>query len=310
MSEKIVFFGTANVALPILEELKKQNEIVAVVTTPDVKVGRKRILQESPVSALAVDLKLPIYKPETVKNNAEFLATLKSLGADIYVVVAYGKILPLEIINLPPLKTINVHFSLLPKYRGPSPIQASLLNGDSHTGTSIFVLDEDVDTGPLIAQEITAVEPDDNFFTLSDKLAKLSAKIINSVVADYASGKITPLPQVDTGVSHTNIIFKNDGQVDWNKTASEIYNQFRAFYLWPGIWTMWNGKKVKITGCYPVVNWPVGQNLPGTALEQGVVVCGRNTALQISHLQLEGKNESPILEFLNGYQYFVGSKLK
>jgi len=309
MSEKIVFFGTANVALPILEALKKQHEIIGVVTTPDVKVGRKQILQESPVSALAVDLKLPIYKPETVKNNAEFLETLKSLGADIYVVVAYGKILPLEIINLPPHKTINVHFSLLPKYRGPSPIQAALINGDSHTGTSIFVLDEEVDTGPLIAQEIAAVEPDDNFFTLSDKLAKLSAKIINSVVADYASGKITPLPQVDTGISHTNIISKNDGQVDWNKTANEIYNQFRAFYLWPGIWTMWNGKKVKITACYPASDWPVGQSPVGTVLEQGVVVCGRNTALQISHLQLEGKNESPILEFLNGYQDFVGSKL-
>ena len=150
-------------------------------------------------------------------------------------VVAYGKILPLEIIKFAPHKTINVHFSLLPKYRGPSPIQAALLNGDSHTGTSIFILDEQVDTGPLIAQEIVAVEPDDNYFTLSDKLAKLSAKIISGVVADYASGKITPLPQVDAGASHTNIISKNDGKVDWNKTSSDIYNQFRAFYLWPNL---------------------------------------------------------------------------
>ncbi|MEK7162040.1 MAG: methionyl-tRNA formyltransferase, partial [Patescibacteria group bacterium] len=210
---KIVFFGTANVALPILEALKKEHEILAVVTNPDVKVGRKQTIQESPVSALATDLKLPIHKPDKVKNNSEFLATLKSLNADIFVVVAYGKILPLEIINLPPHKTINVHFSLLPKYRGPSPIQAALLNGDSHTGTSIFILDEQVDTGPLIAQEIVAVEPDDNYFTLSDKLAKLSAKIISGVVADYASGKITPLPQVDAGASHTNIISKNDGKV-------------------------------------------------------------------------------------------------
>ncbi len=307
---RIVFFGTANVALPILEALKKEHEILAVVTNPDVKVGRKQILQESPVSALAVDLKLPLHKPDRVKNNPEFLSLLQGLNADIFVVVAYGKILPLEVINLPPYKTINVHFSLLPKYRGPSPIQASLLNGDSHSGTSIFVLDEQVDTGPLIAQEIIAVEPDDNYFTLSDKLAKLSARIISGVVQDYTSGKVTPLPQVETGVSHTNIISKNDGKVDWNKTAQEIYNQFRAFYLWPGIWTTWNGKKLKVTGCYPAVDWPVGQNAPGTVLEQGILVCGQNTALQISSLQLEGKNESPILEFLNGYQNFVGSKLE
>lgn len=309
MNKKIVFFGTANVALPILEELKKQNEIVAVVTTPDVKVGRKQILQESPVSALAVDLKLPMYKPDTVKNNSDFLAILKSLDADIFVVVAYGKILPLEIINLPLYKTINVHFSLLPKYRGPSPIQATLQNGDTHTGTSMFVLDEEVDTGPLIAQEIVAIAPDDNFFTLSDKLAKISAKIINTVVEDYISGTITPLPQVETGVSITKIISKSDGQVDWNKTAQEIYNQFRAFYLWPGIWTMWNGKKLKIVGCYPADNCPVGQNLPGTVLEQGVAVCGQNTALQISHLQLEGKNEVGVMEFLNGYPGFINSML-
>ncbi len=309
---KIVFFGTANVALPILEALKKEHEILAVVTNPDVKVGRKQTIQESPVSALATDLKLPIHKPDKVKNNSEFLATLKSLNADIFVVVAYGKILPLEIINLPPHKTINVHFSLLPKYRGPSPIQAALLNGDSHTGTSIFILDEQVDTGPLIAQEIVAVEPDDNYFTLSDKLAKLSAKIISGVVADYASGKITPLPQVDAGASHTNIISKNDGKVDWNKTSSDIYNQFRAFYLWPGIWTMWNGKKIKITDCMATelqVDQTTDTYRQGQVLEGGAVACGQNTFLKINSLQLEGKNESPILEFLNGYQNFVNSKL-
>ncbi len=305
---KIVFFGTANVALPILEALKKQHEILAVVTNPDVKVGRKQLLQESPVSALAVDLNLPLHKPEKVKNNPEFLELLKNLNADIFVVVAYGKILPLELINLPLHKTINVHFSLLPKYRGPSPIQATLLNGDSHTGASIFVLDEQVDTGPLIAQEIVAVEPDDNYFTLSDKLARLSAKIINTAVEDYVSGKVTPLPQVDMGVSHTNIITKNDGRVNWNKTSSEIYNQFRAFYLWPGIWTIWNGKKIKIAGCFPI-KWPIGESQPATVLEQGVVVCGQGTALQISLLQMEGKNETAILEFLNGYQEFVGSNL-
>lgn len=303
---KIIFFGTANVALPILEELKKQHEILAVVTNPDVKVGRKQLLQESPVSALAVDLQLPLHKPERVKNNPEFLETLKKLDADIFVVVAYGKILPLEIINLPKFKTVNVHFSLLPKYRGPSPIQAALLAGDSHTGSSIFVLDEGVDTGPLIAQEIAAIESFDNYFTLSDKLARLSAKIINTVLADYSSGKITPLPQVEDGASHCGIISKQDGKVDWNEPAEQIYNKFRAFYLWPGLWTMWNGKKIKITECYPGVS--AGE--PGQISDGGVIGCGQETSLQVNRLQLEGKNEMSVSEFLNGYPSFIGSKLE
>ena len=139
---KIIFFGTANVALPILEKLNKNHQVLAVVTNPDAPAGRSGKPQESPVSALAHDLKLPILKPEKVKGNAEFLSQLKNLSADVFVVVAYGAILPAEVINMASLKTVNVHFSVLPKYRGPSPIQAALLNGDQQTGTTIFILDE------------------------------------------------------------------------------------------------------------------------------------------------------------------------
>jgi len=211
---KIIFFGTANVALPILETLNNTHQVLGVITTPDVLVGRKQSLEESPVSALAKDLKLPIFKPENPKTDAAFISELQKIGADIFVVVAYGKILPLQIINLPKYKTINVHFSILPKYRGPSPIQTALLNGDAQTGTSIFVLDENVDSGPLLAQEIINIEPDDNYFTLSDRLAKLSAKIINQTLKDYTSGKLTPLPQDESRASHTKIITKEDGRVD------------------------------------------------------------------------------------------------
>ena len=306
---RIVFFGTANVALPILEELRKKHEIAAVVTTPDVKVGRKQLLQESPVSALAADLKLPLHKPEKIKNNPEFLELLKGLNADIFVVVAYGKILPLELINLPPHKTVNVHFSVLPKYRGASPIQAALLNGDAQTGTSIFVLDEQVDHGPMIVQAVADVEPFDNFFTLSDKLAKLSAKIINGALDDYTSGRITPLPQSEEGASRAGIILKKHGQIDWNRTAQEIYNQFRAFYIWPGIWTTWNGKKLKITECVPQDGLGETRAEPGTVSDGPLVACGQGTWLKISRLQLEGKSEVSAQEFLNGYPDLLGSHL-
>jgi len=311
---KIVFFGTANEALPILEALKKQHEILAVVTKPDAEAGRSQDLQESPVSALAKDLKLNILKPETVKDNPEFLQQLRNLNADIFVVVAYGKILPAEIINLPKFKTINIHFSVLPKYRGPSPIQFALLNGDGQTGTSVFLLDQKIDDGPILASENVEIEPDDNYFTLSDKLARLSARLINQVIADYTGGKITPLPQDEAGASYTKIISKADGKVDWGKSAGEIYNQFRAFYIWPGIWTTWNGKILKVTDCIINADLRIEHGSTdvygsGTVLEGGIVACGNNTFLQIKQLQLEGKSEVAIGDFLNGYPKFIGSKL-
>jgi len=306
---KIVFFGTANVALPILEALKKQHEIAAVVTTPDAVAGREQELSESPVSALAKDLKLKIFKPESLKNNPELLRELKNLDADIFVVVAYGKILPEEVINLPKLKTVNVHPSLLPKYRGPSPIKHALLNGDAQTGTTVMVIGPELDNGPVLAQEIQEIEPDDNDFTLSDKLSKLSAQLLVKTLDRYANGEIQPQLQDEAAVTYSKIISKADGKIDWQKTSREIYNQFRAFYLWPGIWTTWKDQNLKIADCSPI-DYPTPSGaLPGTVLEQGVVVCGQGTALQISRLQLAGKNETGILDFLNGYREFVGSKL-
>lgn len=307
----IVFFGTSNVALPVLESLLKEHKILSVVTSPDAVVGRKQEFSESPVSSLAKDLKLTLLKPEKVKNNTEFMFELQKLNADIFVVVSYGKILPADIINLPKYKTINVHFSVLPKYRGSSPIQYALLNGDTQTGTSIFVLDENMDTGPLLGQEIVNIEPGDNFFTLSDKLAKKSAGIINSVIKDYIDGKIIPLPQDEARATYTKIITKQDGKIDWNKSAQEIYNQFRAFYIWPGVWTIWSGKKIKVLDCMTTeIEASATENYRnGQVAQGGVVACGNNTYLKIKTLQLEGKNETDIGSFLNGYKDFVGTKL-
>jgi methionyl-tRNA formyltransferase len=219
------------------------------------------------------------------------------------------------IISMPKFKTINVHFSVLPKYRGPSPIQFALLNGDQQTGTSIFLLDEKVDNGPLIAQEIANIDPSDNYFTLSDKLARLSAGVVNSVIADYANGKITPLPQDEALATFTKIITKADGKIDWSKSAREIYNQFRAFFLWPGIWTTWNGKKLKIMDCLVNMDLQIQHGTTdgygcGVVLADGAIACGRNTFLQIKTLQMEGKNETDLKNFLNGYPSFVGSNLE
>jgi methionyl-tRNA formyltransferase len=317
---KIVFFGTSNVALPVLTALANHHEIAGVVTMPDSFVGRKKILQESPVSVLAKELQVAnIFKPKIIKGNEEFLQQLKNIQAEIFVVVSYGKILPLEIINLPTHKTVNVHFSLLPKYRGASPIQFALLNGESVTGTSIFILDEKMDEGPILAQKDFAIDSDDNFLTLSQKLAFESAKLLLEVLSNYQNGSVKAVPQDHSLATYTKIISREDGKIDWTKSASQIYNQFRAFYPWPGIWTLWNGKKVKITDCLPTELSTFGKALVdkqiqgttdnyrcGQILDGGIVVCGAETFLQIKSLQVEGKNETKIEDFLNGNKGFVG----
>lgn len=304
---KIVFFGSTNLALPVLESLRTNHEIMAVVTTPDAPAGRKREMQETPVSALARDLKLKTLKPESLKNNKEFFAELKNLGADIFVVVAYGKILPADVLGAPKYKTLNVHPSLLPKYRGPSPIRTALLNGDAETGVTFILLDDEVDHGPMISQKKLAIEADDNDFTLTDKLAHMAAALVNEVIADYASGKTAPLPQDDGKATFTHPTNKEDGKVAWEKTAQEIYNQFRAYYIWPGIWTTFKGKKLKITDCFPYNG--TTSEAPGTGLVGGKVACGGGTVLQIRSLKMEGKNEMGVDDFLNGYREFTGSKL-
>lgn len=304
---RIVFFGTANTALPVLETLYRHHDIAAVVTSPDAPLGRKQELAESPVSVLAKEMDLPLLKPERVKASPDFLRQLEALAADIFIVVAYGKILPAEVINLPRLKTLNVHFSLLPKYRGASPIQYALLNGDALTGTSVFVLDEQMDTGPVLVQAEAKIDPDDNYITLSQKLAYLSAKLLLDTLPRYASGELAPKPQAGEQASYTKIIAKDDGRVDWQQTADQIYNRFRAFYPWPGIWTVWNGKKLKILNCAPE-----SSGLPGGAgsvAPGGLVACGKGTALKVSQLQLEGKSPVEIKAFLNGYPGFIGSVL-
>src|SRR3989344_3131744 len=280
---KIVFFGTSNVALPILEALSCKHEIAAVVTMPDAVVGRSQALTESPVSVLANEMKLKILKPEKVKDNAEFYQTLQNIGADMFVVVSYGQILLLEIINLPKYKTINVHFSLLPKYRGPSPIQTALLNGETETGTSIFILDEQVDHGPILAWEKIAIDSDDNALTLSEKMAFKSAQLIIPTIDGYTSGTITPQPQDDSQATHTEHIDKAHGKIDWSRTALQIYNQFRAFYPWPGVWTIWDGKLLKAIDIQinADLQIPTDTNIPGTVLENGVIVCGQGTSIKI-----------------------------
>lgn len=298
---KIVFFGTSDVGLPILEALLKEHEVISVVTSPDALVGRKQILTPSPIAQFAAQNNLPLLKPEKARNNPELIAQLQNLNVDIFIVVSYGKILPEELLNIPPLKTVNVHFSLLPKYRGASPIQFALLNGETETGTTIFVLDEQVDHGPIIAQAKLDIQPDDTFLTLAPKLSQLSADLLLENLPKYQNKTLTPFDQDHLQATKATLINKQDGKIAWSKTAQEIYNQYRAFIAWPGIWTTWQDKTLKILKCVPTLE---------TEIPPIKIPCGNNTFLRISELQLEGKKPTTDQEFLNGYPNFNVKDLK
>lgn len=303
---KIVYFGTSEIGIPILLSLHDQHEILAVVTSPAKAIGRKQVLTQSPISQIASGLGLPILTPEKVKGNSELLDELKNLDADIFVVVSYGKILPLELLDIPPLKTVNVHFSLLPKYRGAAPVQYALLNGETTAGSTVFILDAEVDHGLILSQKQMSIDPDDTNPTLQTKLAKLSSELLLTTLRNYKAGAITPQEQDHSQASFAKIIKKEDGKIDWQKSSQEIYNQFRAFQPWPGIFTIFNDKTLKIIECKPTSETSL---VPGE-VSQNIIGCGNNTSLEIIAVQLEGKSPTPIKDFLNGYPEFSNTALQ
>lgn len=309
---KIVFFGTSEVGLPTLEKLVQHHEVVGVVTSPDAPVGRKQVLTPSPVASRAEQLGLHILKPEKVKGNSDIVEQLEKLAADIYIVVSYGKILPKELIDVPPLKTLNIHFSLLPQYRGAAPIQSALKNGDTATGTTIFILDEFMDHGPVLAQVEENIKPDDTFTTLAQRMAEISAEKLIGILPAYQNGELATKEQNHDLATKAPMIKKEDGRIDWSKPAQDIYNTWRAYQPWPGIYTTWNGKLLKIIECASVPSLSIAggyEKLQGSIKTGGYVLCGDNTALQLVTIQLEGGRPLNIRTFLNGNPVFIGSKL-
>ncbi len=318
---KIVFFGTSEVGLPILNALLQTEEVALVVTSPDAPVGRKQVLTPSPISEYAKARGLKVEQPAQVKNNPEFLELLRAQNADIFIVVSYGKILPKELLDIPPLKTLNVHFSLLPKYRGAAPIQYALLNGEEKTGTTIFVLDELVDHGPILAQAEFKIDEEDTFESLAGELSAISAEMLVKILPQYESGELVPQEQDHSQATPAKIIKKEDGKVDWSKPAKQIRNMWRAYTPWPGIFTTITKnkavQKLKILDCIvlepeQLPNLEILTKPTGTVsvIENlAFVTCGQSSALLLLEVQLEGKNPSNMRDFLNGHAEFNGSVL-
>ncbi|MFC1788103.1 methionyl-tRNA formyltransferase [Patescibacteria group bacterium] len=304
---KIIFFGTPTFAVPFLSKLVHDSEIevTAVVCQSDKPVGRKQILTPPPVKSFALDHNLQVLQPKTLKDESA-AQSLTNLEADLFVVVAYGKIIPKNILDLTPLGCINVHPSLLPKYRGPSPMQYAILNGDSQTAISIMLLDEGMDTGPVLATEMIGLDDNETYESLSKKVELQGPKLLIQTLKRYQAGEITPLEQDDSKASITKLLKREDGHIDWSKDMKSIDQQVRAFYPWPGTWSLWNRNnselRLKIIELKPV---DFKNDLPpGTVKvdEDRLLIDCADGTLEITQIQPEGKPVMSAKDFIRGYQ--------
>lgn len=311
----IVFMGTSEFAVPVLYALLRNGcSIKIVYTSPDGLGGRGQKTIFSPVKKASLDCSLPVRQPVSLRNREE-QEYLKRLNPDIIIVAAYGLILPGEVLNLPPLKCINIHPSLLPEHRGPSPIHSAILAGDKESGVSIMVMDEGVDTGPVLKQQKYPIGFDDTTETLTHKLAELGGSMLVSLLPDWFEGKIILVPQDNSRATYSKIIKKGDGEIDWqNNTAEEIWLKIRAFYPWPGSYTLWKGKLLKILRAAPMEHRePPGQvvevKLKGETGKKIVGIGAKEGTLEIKMVQYEGKRAMTAEEFARGHRDFIGSRL-
>jgi methionyl-tRNA formyltransferase len=295
---RIVFFGTPKFAIPSLKDLLQSGEeLAAVVTQTDKKGGRSRILLPSPVKELAMSRGLKIIQPSNIKDTA-FLNELSVIKPDMVVVVAYGKILPQQILKLPPLGCINVHASLLPKYRGAAPIQRAIINGEEQTGITTMLMDEGLDTGSILLQEKTDITDEDNADTLSKKLSEMGALLLMKTIRGLKNGSVRPVPQ--EGIpSYAPTLKKKDGKIDWSKSAKEIFNLIRGVYSWPCAYCYLNKERIKIIRAKALD----GSGFPGRVerANKGEFVIGTGKGLiSIIELQPEGKTIMSAVSFLQG----------
>lgn len=302
--EKIVFFGTSKFAVPALEALvHAKYDIVAVITQPDKPAGRKREPLPSPVKLTALKLGLNILQP------AGLHSPFTIPHSDLNIVASYGKIIPKSILNIPKFGTLNIHPSLLPKYRGPSPIHAAILNGDKATGVTLMKLDEELDHGDIIA--ISKLKISKLYFKdLHDKLSDLGAELLINCLSDYISGKIKPTPQDHSNATFTKIIKKDDARIDWKKSAEQIDRMVRAYHLWPVAWTTLDGKRLKIYESVVLPSSP-RQGRRGRIVIEANNLCVETVSslLQILSLQLEGSRVMNARDFLNGNPHLTGKVL-
>ena len=303
--------GSAEFSVPILVKLINDFTVQAVITEIDKPTGRGKFLMSPPTKLIAIKNNIPCWQPASLRKNPEILKKIKALSPDVIIVAAYGKLLPEELLNIPEHGCLNVHPSLLPLYRGPSPIQTALLNGDNETGVSIMLLDKEMDAGDILEQKSFKIKETDDYNTLSEKFSIAGANMLSNLLPSYVEGDVTLETQDDQKVSFCYKISKHSGLIDWGKSAEEINNQLRAYKKWPGIFSGFNGKKIDILEASVASvddeqNAKIGQVYKNK--KRIFVKCGKGS-LELLEVKLEGKKQMSIQNFVNGNQAFVGSSL-
>ena len=311
MSERLnlAFCGTPAFAVPTLEKLVEGGmDVSLVVTQPDKPRGRGLELSFSPVKQRALEFHLPMVQPERIRNNTEFQAQLQALRLDAIVVVGYGKIIPQWMIDLPPLGNLNLHASLLPKYRGAAPIQWAIASGEATTGVTTMRINAGLDTGDILQQREVVIRYDDTAVTLSSRLADLGASLMIETLHSLRAGTVHARAQDDAAASHAAVLKREDGLIDFTRPATVIYNRLRGFQPWPGAYTHFRQKSLHVW-------WAVPSSQAGNPGELSVqddrlfAACGEQSSLELLEVQLEGKKRVSARDFVHGYHPRTGEKL-
>lgn len=302
----IVFMGTPDFAVPALNLLIQHHTVLAVVTQPDRPAGRNRQLQTSPIKQAAEAAAIPVFQPEKLRR-ADAIETLRQWPADLFIVAAFGQLLPQTVLDLPRFGSLNIHASLLPRWRGAAPIQAAVYAGDASSGITIMRMDAGLDTGPILTQRAIALAPDETGASLHDKLAVIGGQLLIETLPGYLDGTIRPQPQDDALATLAPRIQKDEGRLDWSRPASEIDRAVRAFTPWPGTFTFWQGKLIKVLAGMP----ESGNANPGqVTLRNGALAIGTGDGVYLpSRLQLEGRAAVGAAEYVRGYPAFIGAQL-
>ena len=318
---RIVFMGTPDFSVPALKALVEAgHQVIAVVTQPDKPKGRGKEVQMTPVKIQAMEYGIPVYQPAKVRE-ASFVEVLKGLEADVYVVIAFGQILPKAVLELPKYGCINIHASLLPKYRGAAPIQWCVIDGEGETGITTMMMDVGLDTGDMLEKAVIPIEEKETGGSLHDKLSMAGGDLILSTLKKLEEGTLVRTPQTDEGTCYAKMLTKSLGDIDWNQGAVSIERLIRGLNPWPSAYTMWNGKTIKIWAADVIAGREAADFLsesgvpaetgtaPGTVVcsdKRRLVVCTGGGLLSIRELQMEGKKRMDTPAFLRGYPIPAG----
>lgn len=302
----IVFMGTPDFSVPILQRLIDTYTVIGVVTQPDRPAGRKQQVQMSPIKQLALQHNIPVFQPEKLRRQ-EAITELKQWQPDVYVVAAFGQILPQSVLDIPQHGSINVHASLLPRWRGAAPIQAAIRSGDAETGVTIMKMDAGLDTGPMLRMRAIPISADETGESLHDKLSILGADLLMETLPDYLKGLITPQPQPEAVITIAPQVKKEEGNIDWGQPAVVIERLIRAFTPWPGTFTFFKGRQLKIINGSVIEGMaPTGQVVK---LHDSIAVGTSEGLLKLNVIQLAGRKAMPVDEFIKGQADFTAATL-